>query len=78
MDCGHQCHEVGEPWIAEDPNCPIHGINGIGEDLERIDDMRAVIRQLVEALEGHRHAAHCSMGLDAEDEALIERAQALL
>lgn len=78
MDCGHQCHQIGGPWIAEDPNCPIHGTNGVGEDLERMVDMREVIRELVSALSGHRDHAHCSMGLDSEDEALIERANSFL
>lgn len=72
-DCGHQCHTIGGPWIAENPDCPIHGVNGMDPE-----DARDVIRDLIEALEGHRHAAHCSMGLDASDDALIERARALL
>jgi hypothetical protein len=25
MSCQSQCYTVGGPWIAEDPNCPIHG-----------------------------------------------------
>lgn len=24
MRCPYQCHEVGGPWIEENPNCPIH------------------------------------------------------
>lgn len=24
-DCGHQCFIIGGPFIAEDPNCPVHG-----------------------------------------------------
>ena len=24
-DCGHQCHIIGGPFIAEDPDCPVHG-----------------------------------------------------
>jgi len=78
MDCGHQCHQIGGPWIAEDPNCPIHGTNGVGEDLERMIDMREVIRLLVEALELHERNAHCSLSLDSEDKALIERANSFL
>ena len=25
MKCGYQCHGVGGPWIAENPDCPVHG-----------------------------------------------------
>ncbi len=25
MKCLYQCHEVGGPWIAENPACPVHG-----------------------------------------------------
>lgn len=24
-DCGHQCFIIGGPFIAQDPNCPVHG-----------------------------------------------------
>ena len=27
MYCEYQCYEIGGPWIAENPNCPIHGPN---------------------------------------------------
>lgn len=25
MRCPYQCHEVGGPWIEENPDCPVHG-----------------------------------------------------
>ena len=25
MNCGHPCFEIGGPFIAEDPTCPVHG-----------------------------------------------------
>lgn len=25
MRCLYQCYEVGGPWIAENPACPVHG-----------------------------------------------------
>jgi hypothetical protein len=25
MRCEYQCHEIGGPWIAENPDCPVHG-----------------------------------------------------
>lgn len=27
MLCNHECFVIGGPWIAENPSCPIHGIN---------------------------------------------------
>ena len=24
-DCDRECYTIGGPWIAEDPDCPIHG-----------------------------------------------------
>ena len=24
LECGYECHMIGGPWIAENPNCPIH------------------------------------------------------
>ena len=33
MICGHQCFEIGGPWIAEDPSCPIHGAAATGPRL---------------------------------------------
>lgn len=25
MHCGHQCYIIGGPFIAENPDCPVHG-----------------------------------------------------
>jgi hypothetical protein len=25
QDCGHQCFRIGGKFIAEDPDCPVHG-----------------------------------------------------
>ena len=27
MFCEYECYKIGGPWIAENPNCPIHGPN---------------------------------------------------
>ena len=62
MDCGYECHQIGGPWIAENPDCPIHCANGIGEDLEKIEDMRDVIRDLCDMLEGYADAEHLQAG----------------
>lgn len=26
MLCEHECHMVGGPWVAENPSCPLHGL----------------------------------------------------
>ena len=31
--CNYECHQIGGPWIAENPNCPIHGGRENREDL---------------------------------------------
>ena len=72
MDCGYRCHEIGGPYIAENPDCPIHGAGGIGDDLEKMDDMKSAIRDLCELLEGYVDAEH----LRAFE--VIERGRALL
>ena len=39
-----ECYQIGGPWIAEDPNCPIHGHQSHGREdrieaiLERVRD----------------------------------------
>lgn len=32
MRCDYQCHEIGGPWIAENPDCPIHGTEAQARD----------------------------------------------
>ncbi len=34
MNCGYECHQVGGPWIAENPACPIHGAEAQRRDRE--------------------------------------------
>lgn len=51
MNCGHQCHEIGGPYIAENPACPIHGTNRV--DTEGIVD---AARALFAALDAHEEA----------------------
>ena len=38
MSC--ECHRIDGPWIAEDPNCPRHGIaaQARARDLDRLRD----------------------------------------
>ena len=32
LDCGYECFLIGGPWIAENPNCPVHGSNKRAEE----------------------------------------------
>ena len=29
LRCPWRCHEIGGPWIAENPDCPFHGTNPV-------------------------------------------------
>lgn len=52
--CGYQCHEIGGPWIAENPDCPIHGRDA----QDRNDDLSerlARIEARLDALEAKNH-----------------------
>ena len=33
--CPWRCHEIGGPWIAENPSCPFHGTDPV--DLDELD-----------------------------------------
>ena len=66
MNCGHQCHQIGGPWIAEDPSCPIHGTEAqqqlersesVKDDLRRqlrraetVDDLRYIMSEMLELI----------------------------
>lgn len=66
MNCGYQCYQIGGPWIAEDPHCPIHGVEAQAEQHRRdsvkdylreqignaqtIEDLRACLREMLENL----------------------------
>ena len=36
MLCKHECFMIGGPWIAENPDCPIHGT--YAQERERTGD----------------------------------------
>lgn len=40
MGCQSRCYEIGGPWIAEDPNCPIHGVDAQREAEIREEERR--------------------------------------
>jgi hypothetical protein len=64
MDCGHECYRVGGPWIAEDPNCPIHGaeaqqrgrgLDRLSERVEQADtveELRALMLEMISMMRG--------------------------
>lgn len=33
-----ECYKIGGPWIAEDPDCPVHGYEARIRDREREQD----------------------------------------
>jgi hypothetical protein len=39
-----QCFQIGGPFIAEDPDCPVHGRDAQRREIE-IDDLRDRIRE---------------------------------
>jgi len=42
-----ECYQIGGPWIAEDPSCPVHGEASVGrtERIEAIVD-RAIAGEI--------------------------------
>ncbi len=53
--CGRQCYIIGGPWIAEDPECPVHGPAGV-RDQERHDAEQETIQRIRKALALPSHA----------------------
>jgi len=49
MKCGYQCHEVGGPWIAENPDCPVHGYSAQQEENHRERIKERLFQQIHEA-----------------------------
>lgn len=62
MRCAYGCHEIGGPWIAENPDCPVHGAEGHRQEEEVVAERAATedrIQELeaaVEALNGKLEA----------------------
>lgn len=60
MRCGYQCHEIGGPWIAENPDCPIHSREAVAEQerqerehrdmVERIEELERRVQEMEERL----------------------------
>lgn len=43
-----ECYKIGGPFIAEDPDCPVHGIEAQAEQREREQERDEMRRQLDE------------------------------
>ncbi len=64
MNCGYECHQVGGPWIAENPACPIHGPDGQRRDrdldvlqdkisdAETVEELRELMLEMIEMMRG--------------------------
>ena len=66
MKCAYQCYEIGGPWIAENPLCPVHGHSAHLEhthrdraktelhqkiaDAQGLEELQAVLHDIVEML----------------------------
>lgn len=47
--CEYGCHQIGGPWIAENPNCPIHGEEGQQKE-RRIFELENKVEELTNKL----------------------------
>jgi len=64
--CEYRCYEIGGPWIAENPVCPVHGTDAQAEEFRRsrvkealqqriadartVEDLQAVLYDIVELI----------------------------
>lgn len=51
MSC--ECHRIGGPWVAEDPDCPRHGLaaQARARELDAVRDQVSKVSTLEEARE---------------------------
>ena len=64
MNCGYECYQVGGPWIAENPACPIHGSEAQRRDrdldllserveaADSVEELRALMLEMIEMMRG--------------------------
>ncbi len=64
MFCDYECYQIGGPWIAENPNCPVHGAEAQRRDRdldllsERVDaadsveELRALMLEMISLMRG--------------------------
>lgn len=62
MFCDYECYQIGGPWIAENPACPVHGAEAQRRDREidlledrisqaqTIEDLRELMLELLAML----------------------------
>lgn len=43
MLCAYECYQVGGPWIAENPSCPVHGSHAIESREAKSDQIHSVL-----------------------------------
>lgn len=61
MKCEYQCYEIGGPWIAENPNCPVHSIEAQRQQEieqseqqkleDRVSELERQVQQLIQLME---------------------------
>lgn len=54
MSC--ECYRIGGPWVAEDPNCPSHGVEA-QERSRKMDRLRSKVNT-VSTVEEARELIH--------------------
>jgi len=64
VNCGYECYQVGGPWIAENPACPIHGhdrqrrdrdldvLQSKISDAETVEELRALMLEMIALIRG--------------------------
>lgn len=46
-----ECYKIGGPWVAEDPDCPIHGRGGVWEAEKETREREQTLENRIEDLE---------------------------
>ena len=59
MLCDYECYQIGGPWIAENPACPVHGTEAQRRDLDldrlserveaadSVEELRALMLEMI-------------------------------
>jgi hypothetical protein len=53
-----ECYQIGGPFIAEDPNCAVHGRGGLNDEIEELREENARLRKELERVKLAFHSAH--------------------
>lgn len=46
-----QCYQIDGPFIAEDPDCPLHGAGGANDQIADLERQVAQLQRRIEQLE---------------------------